>query len=292
VRRIQALHAVAKFRDGSYESAMDTFISLDINPAKVVALFPESISGRLSVPEKEWIPLFGGPKPIEIADPVAAQIPASTSEVTAAGEGSEEAEKATSPKSSIRGAIKIGIESIIPAALKDDDSASAKTAPAERPKGDDSLGSFFITNLLISLIAEVSKQAAKELERFLTDRRPKLDGALRALHIFPAQSHQFPELSTVPMTELFELPNIPPAQLAPEQLVRAAQVVYTALFWNYLMFKPVMLGPLCRAPNWCEVRQVEEELTAIGVRSHFIHMYLAMTHSPRATETHRTCFAL
>lgn len=39
------------------------FINLNINPAKVIALYPSSVSGRLSVPQTEWIPLFGGPKP-------------------------------------------------------------------------------------------------------------------------------------------------------------------------------------------------------------------------------------
>ena len=34
------------------------------NPAKVVALYPESVAGRLAVPQEEWIPLFGGPRKI------------------------------------------------------------------------------------------------------------------------------------------------------------------------------------------------------------------------------------
>lgn len=29
----------------------------------MIALFPELVSGRLAVPEEEWIELFGGPKP-------------------------------------------------------------------------------------------------------------------------------------------------------------------------------------------------------------------------------------
>lgn len=42
---------------------MDAFLELDTNPAKVVALYPESVSGRLHVDSGGWIPIFGGPEP-------------------------------------------------------------------------------------------------------------------------------------------------------------------------------------------------------------------------------------
>ena len=45
---------------------MDTFIELDLNPAKVVALYPEIVAGRLAVPSERWIPLFGGPEPARV----------------------------------------------------------------------------------------------------------------------------------------------------------------------------------------------------------------------------------
>ena len=59
--RIRALNAVAQFRAAKFDAAIDTFIELDFNPAKVVALYPESVAGRLSVPREGWIPLYGGP---------------------------------------------------------------------------------------------------------------------------------------------------------------------------------------------------------------------------------------
>lgn len=40
---------------------MDQFIELNINPAKVVALYDENVSGRLHVERSEWVQLFGGP---------------------------------------------------------------------------------------------------------------------------------------------------------------------------------------------------------------------------------------
>jgi hypothetical protein len=55
------LNAVSQFQAAKFDEAIDTFIELDFNPAKVVALYPESVSGRLSVPRDGWICLYGGP---------------------------------------------------------------------------------------------------------------------------------------------------------------------------------------------------------------------------------------
>jgi Vam6/Vps39-like protein vacuolar protein sorting-associated protein 39 len=63
VTRIRSFEAVAQFRLGNFDAAIDTFLELDINPAKIVALYPEAVAGRLSVPEERWIALFGGPAP-------------------------------------------------------------------------------------------------------------------------------------------------------------------------------------------------------------------------------------
>lgn len=57
----RALNAVSQFRAGDFDEAIDTFSKLELNPAKVVALYPESISGRLAIPQRDWIQLYGGP---------------------------------------------------------------------------------------------------------------------------------------------------------------------------------------------------------------------------------------
>jgi hypothetical protein len=62
---IRALHAVSQFHSGKFDEAINTFIELDVNPAKVVALYPDSVAGRLSVPQDGWIPLYGGPSVVE-----------------------------------------------------------------------------------------------------------------------------------------------------------------------------------------------------------------------------------
>lgn len=59
----KALDAVSQFRAGEFDRALGLFVKLNINPAKVVSLYPESISGRLSVPRDQWIQMFGGPTP-------------------------------------------------------------------------------------------------------------------------------------------------------------------------------------------------------------------------------------
>ena len=105
-------------------------------------------------------------------------------------------------------------------------------------------------------------RSIETLLRYLTDRRPKVAGALATLNITPAQSHQIAHLSETSTEDLLALPNASLSSLTPEQLLRFAQILDTALFKSYLFMRPGLLGPLCRVPNWCEVEEVEEELRA------------------------------
>lgn len=101
------------------------------------------------------------------------------------------------------------------------------------------------------------------LLRYLSDRRPKVAAALAAVGITPTnQSHEIAFLSETSVEDLFALPNAPLSALTPEQLLRFAQIVDTALFKSYLLIRPGLLGSLCRVSNWCEVSEVEEELLA------------------------------
>lgn len=103
------------------------------------------------------------------------------------------------------------------------------------------------------------------LLRFLTDRRPKLGGALSALQITPTQASDYSSLSSVSVEDLLDLPNLPLTALTPDQLTRFAQIVDTALFKLYLVIRSNLLGSLCRLPNWCEVLEVEQVLRNKGV---------------------------
>ncbi len=129
------MQAVDQFRNAKYDDAINAFIELDINPAKVVALYPESISGRLSVPRDEWIPLFGGPKPPQVAPPPTSPSVSSTdvSGTAAEQEGGpksvESPPRAGTPQGSIRNVLlKTGLESLVSTGMaKDDDTASIRS---------------------------------------------------------------------------------------------------------------------------------------------------------------------
>jgi len=110
-------------------------------------------------------------------------------------------------------------------------------------------------------------RSIETLVRYLADRRPKLGAALQKVGITPeSQSHLASPLSEASIDELFSLPNAPLAVLTPEQLLRFAQIVDTALYKSYLIIRPALLGSLCRVANWCEVTEVEDDLRARKVR--------------------------
>jgi len=69
------------------------------------------------------------------------------------------------------------------------------------------------------------------------------------------------------------MPNSPPSALIPDQLVRFAQIVDTALFKSYLAIRPSLLGPLCRIDNWCEVSEVEQVLRGREKHTELIFLY-------------------
>ncbi|WFD43533.1 Vacuolar morphogenesis protein 6 [Malassezia psittaci] len=59
--QIQALVAVIRFEQQLYDQAMDLFIEIDTNPAKVLALYPPMISGKLAKDVSHWRQLFDAP---------------------------------------------------------------------------------------------------------------------------------------------------------------------------------------------------------------------------------------
>ena len=95
---------------------------------------------------------------------------------------------------------------------------------------------------------------------FLSERRQKITGAISHTTL-PTES-SLPPLSSVSVSELHGLPSIPIEELDPERLLRAAQLVYTALLKVYLVARPVLVGSLCRIENWCDVEEVEGLLSA------------------------------
>lgn len=68
------------------EQAINIFLELDVNPAKVVSLYPIEVAGRLAQPQEKWIELFGE-KPPQGAESTSllkdVEVTAESSEVTA-----------------------------------------------------------------------------------------------------------------------------------------------------------------------------------------------------------------
>ncbi|KAI0035408.1 hypothetical protein K488DRAFT_43415 [Vararia minispora EC-137] len=254
---IQGLDAVARFRAGNHNSALDTFIALNINPAKVVALYPESVAGRLSTPQDRWFALFGGPsRHIEKE---------SQPNTTAADElklgnemetSSSGLSKTTFPSSgSIMSKFISPLDAIRPSSAKDSETASITTTARKAPPADD------------------FSRSVESLLRYLPDRRVKIAAALEAFNITPAQAHRHTSLSEASLEELLAMPDSPLRSLTPEQLIRCAQIVDTALFKSYLIIRPGLLGPLCRRDNWCEVIEMEGLLLDRGSFSELIDLY-------------------
>ncbi|KAG9051519.1 Vacuolar morphogenesis protein 6 [Tulasnella sp. UAMH 9824] len=260
---IRGLHAVSVFSEGKYMEAIKTFIDLDINPAKVVALYPETIAGRLSVPRHKWIELYGGKPPKSASTDSDDKPPAAA--------GSTEG----STTNKIAGQLLAAVDAVVPAlgdaipslsSSKDDDTRSIRSTTvgintgSVGPKGKDKTKDDYqrsIENLLV----------------YLGDRRPKFSGALQTFGITPAKAPELPNLSETSVDELFALPNQPPPSLIPEQLLRYAQIVDTALFKSYLVIRPSLVGSLCRLDNWCEVAEVEEVLKERKKFSELIDLY-------------------
>lgn len=247
--------------------AIKTFIDLDINPAKVIALYPEAIAGRLSVPRQKWIELYGGKPPKSASSDTDDKPP------TAAGS----TDGSTANK--IAGQLLAAVDAVVPAlgeaiptlsSSKDDDTRSIKSTtggpstgsvgPKGRDKTKGELRSLEVQHSLTFLLSDDYQRSIENLLVYLGDRRPKFSGALQTFGITPAKAPEMPSLSETSVDELFALPNQPPPSLIPEQLLRYAQIVDTALFKSYLVVRPSLVGSLCRLENWCEVAEVEEVL--------------------------------
>lgn len=108
------------FSKGHYDEAINIFLELDTNPAKVVALYPEVVSGRMCVPSDEWIPLFGGKKKQALRK--SASVDSQSPSVAATGAEGSTAEVATQ-----EGGV-VSAESTT--ASSSDDTASASTTEA------------------------------------------------------------------------------------------------------------------------------------------------------------------
>ncbi|XP_006455342.1 hypothetical protein AGABI2DRAFT_187742 [Agaricus bisporus var. bisporus H97] len=267
--RIRALNAVSQFRASKFKEALDTFLELDINPAKVIALYPEAVSRRLSVPQKEWVSLYGGPAPSPDS--------ASTSPLPGSGSGEPPGEdgaggetvggkheKSSSEPAGTTITNSLGGSGVGTGAIRRLKGAGLGFLGAHgyKEKGDSDTAS--IHSVRRGVVKDDFRRSIEALTGYLVDRRTKLDPVLTSVNItFQNQHDDHKPLSEVPIDELFALPDAPLSVLTPEELLRFAQVVDTALYKSYIIIRPGLLKSFCSLPNWCEVSEVEEDLRGI-----------------------------
>jgi hypothetical protein len=93
-----------------------------------VALYPDSVAGRLSVPQDKWISLYGGP----VADPKVKD----TSSSDEAGHEAPTKKRSSSPTGSITGKLKTGLGALLPstAAAEDDTASIHSVKQRSKPK--------------------------------------------------------------------------------------------------------------------------------------------------------------
>ncbi|TFY80314.1 hypothetical protein EWM64_g3699 [Hericium alpestre] len=258
IKLIRALDAVHEFKLGHFDVAIDTFTELNINPAKVIALYPESVAGRLSVPQDQWISLFGGPAPKAQKAESSSSDHGDSSNDNDPGNGSSDklhAEGVHPPSEVGARRWKGPLDAIRPSGSRDPETSSiSSNRRRERPNDNFSL-------------------SVEALLRYLPDRRQKVAGMLETFNITPSKSHRHAALSETSVDDIFAIPSAPVSALTPEQLIRYSQIVDTALFKSYLIIRPGLLGPLCRRPNWCEVSEVEEVLAGAEKYTELISLY-------------------
>ena len=275
LRRLKILNGLTLFLDHrKFDQAIDVFIDQDVSAAKVVALFPKTISGKLHCDRKDIEEAWGGRTR---AQAEAAESERKAPQIQQADKRTRQA-TAESAKldSSSPSSTGWSFSSPMKRRLHADDIASVRSGKSERgvvvePEKDGNDihrdGQQCVTVHLVLLLTRIptdlsQKVSVDVLMRYLPDRRQRILQALA--NIPPAQrpspSSPMPSHPSSSASDLLALPDLPLSSYTPAQLQRTAQVVETALFKCYLHAKPGLLGPLCRIENWCEVEEVEELL--------------------------------
>ncbi|KAM0791703.1 hypothetical protein ACM66B_003975 [Microbotryomycetes sp. NB124-2] len=264
--KLSRLHALSLFRERKDSLAIDAFIALDTTPARVVALYPETISGKLHVQEEMHESLFGG----RTREQLEASLKQENPKIARHQQKQPDKTRKThivvddDDRASIRSAssqVKSGSR----------ESSRTASAPNTATRSNVSASGSPTTT---AFAQQSPAEDMEELIRFLTDRRQKYARAFAAL---PPLSRPKPSTTTnlVAATpdELLSIPDVPLDELDSNQLVRVAQVVDTALFRSYLATKPVMVGPLCRIENWCQVDEVEQLLLDVKKYQELLDLY-------------------
>ncbi|CAO1616824.1 unnamed protein product [Jaminaea pallidilutea] len=302
-----------KRAQAGFEAAVDSWIEQDINPAKVLSIFPESIAGHgLPKEPDDWLNVWGGELEAEgfkLSDvpfapstpsrPVpsrrgstASSVAPSIIEGNEAGVAREKSrltsllgrasrptsvfESAVAPSSPPRQSARAARDS------NSSDSVIGNTSPSkssERPSRamNRTAESTPKRNATASPAPPSAASEAVSFDTALLLSRPSLEALGRYLadrrRIFKPILESNADVTPTPHEAILSLPSMPLPNMSLPDLTALARVVDTALFKTFLETKPSLVGPLCRIQNWCEVNEVEGLLEAKGRSSELIHLY-------------------
>ncbi|KDE07783.1 hypothetical protein MVLG_02051 [Microbotryum lychnidis-dioicae p1A1 Lamole] len=253
LKRLKLLRSWELFNEGRFGLAVDAFIKLEVSAVKVVGLYPERIAGRLVRNDAEKEEAFGGRK-VEDARAMEEAKPTEEEAETKMLSGDAVDSSTTSSPSHHHFSLATRLREFTIGS-----SSATPSSPNSTIRSSSVDSARLGTNSSEEAQQKAFNVSVDELIRFLTDRRQQINKALSLLPPSrrPLSSRLRPQVTK---EQLDDIPDRPVAQLSIEHLARLAQVVDTALFKSYLATKPVMVGPLCRIDNWCEVEEVEEAL--------------------------------
>lgn len=252
VREITMLKAQALFDLRKYREAMDLYSEARAPPERVIALYPRSIAGNLSlaegiaIPESEADPEeVASEKKIEDAKDIPST-PTSTIGRSMMGRLTGGYKKADSDAASIL------------SNSKDDagESGSIKGKVADANQPDKPLEGKDL-KLAVHALQSFLAQCRVQIKRYIDT-----DGKLK--EPLPTPSESQPEEYKPPF-HYFIQHKSPDEQIDwAARLLEVAQLVDTTLFRAYMLASPSLAGPLFRLPNFCDPDVVNEKLYETG----------------------------
>lgn len=117
----------------------------------MVALYPDSVAGRLSVPQDKWISLYGGPVIDRRGENASSNIGGDES----SSKRPKTRGRSPSPTGSIRGKLRTSITALLPSAIATDDDTASTLNVKPKQKGGSQLVSISDNPIQRSLFVQV-----------------------------------------------------------------------------------------------------------------------------------------
>ncbi|EMC94962.1 hypothetical protein BAUCODRAFT_72958 [Baudoinia panamericana UAMH 10762] len=245
IREVKMQKATHLFQQQKYRAALDLFTEAEAPPARVIALYPQSIAGDLS------------------------SVPEATTDGEEVGEDDSKPEETpvkephSTPQKGVLGKLKAGH------ARRDSDAASTRNTPradsdnmsirtskippakpTDRPlEGDD-------LKIAVRCLCSFLAQARVQIQKYLTTQ-----GALKENPPELDPETDKPAFANLLPTDIFTTATYNPKTLDwQKELLETAKLVDTTLFRAYMLALPSLAGPLFRLDNFCDPDVVQASL--------------------------------